>query len=231
MKQLIAPFVVGLIVMAGGTYYQAILTDRFEPQTSEKLDRFTNALENVPIQIGDWHGVDTEMSETEWKATNCTGYVTRTYTHKDTQQLVSVYVVAGTARHITIHSPDWCYQAAGYVMQGKIKPHTVDCGPDMETNPEFSTASFVFEEPYAKPPLRILWSYSDTGKWEGPKYHKVHFAGRPALYKVYLTTPLRDASEPIDSSVAVQFAKEFMPVLTGSLFDSQPAEEQIAESS
>jgi len=231
MKPLIIPGVVTLAVIAAGAYYQGIITERWIPQNSEMLEEFTKSLANVPPAISDWEGVDETIPDEEFKLTNCTGYVSRRYTNKSTGAEVSVYLVAGTARHITIHSPDWCYQGAGFKMEGAKRPYSVDCGPQMELDPTFSTATFVKATPEGMQRLRILWSYSDDGHWEGPDKHKYHFAGKPALYKVYLIASVTGEDLSVESSQAAEFAASFMPVLNETLFGSAASPAEVAENS
>jgi hypothetical protein len=208
---------IALIMIAGATLYHGRKSDRWIPTTSEKLDAFTTRLNDVPKEVGDWVGTDTEIDQEQFKRTHCTGCVQRVYRHRETGAEVSLYLVSGTARHITIHTPDWCYVAAGFDMEGQPTNYSVDC-PSLPTNPEFLTTTFIKQDPINTFRLRILWSYSDDGKWEGPKWVKPTYAGRPALYKVYLIAALADRSQPISEDPAVAFAQQLMPVLNGILF-------------
>lgn len=226
MKSLIIPGAVTLVVIAAGAYYQGTITERWSPQKSELLEQFTNSLASLPSVIGEWEGVDETIPDEEFKLTNCTGYVSRQYTNKSTGDTVSIYLVAGTARHITIHSPDWCYQGAGFKMEGAKRPYTVSCGSQMPTDPTFSTATFAKNTPEGFQRLRILWSYSDDGKWDGPNNHKFHYAGRAALYKIYLISQEVGDDLSVESSLATKFATVIMPVLNESLFQSNPSIEK-----
>ena len=120
----ILPFVVATLIVCGGTYVNGLFTDRFHETNSELLDQFTNRVPNLPLQVGPWVGKDQKIPDKDFALTNCTAYVSRPYLNRATGDAVSVYVVSGTARHITIHSPDWCYQGAGYKMETR-KPEQV----------------------------------------------------------------------------------------------------------
>jgi hypothetical protein len=209
--------VVALAVIAGATLFHGKTSDRWSQTTTAELVEFTERLSDVPFEIGDWVGVDTEIDQEQFKRTHCTGCVQRLYRHRETGAEVSAYLVAGTARHITIHTPDWCYVAAGFDMESKPIHYSVDC-PSLETNPEFLTTTFIKQDPIDTYRLRILWSYSDDGKWEGPKWAKPTYAGRPALYKLYLIASLPDGGRPIHEDPIIDFAKQLMPVLNGVLF-------------
>ena len=221
------PIVVALVVIVVGTYYQGELSERWRRAGSEKLARFTERLKHVPPVLEDWESEDKPLVEREFAVSGCTGYVSRVYRNRETGQEVSVFLVAGTARHVTIHTPDWCYQGAGYEMEGEPNPYVIDCGEKIEV-PEFSTTTFIKEGSLSTDHLRIFWSYSDDGRWLGPRWPKPSFAGRPALYKLYLITPIAGGDRSPESSPSVKFTKLFMPTLNEVLF-SPAGDEDSAE--
>jgi hypothetical protein len=217
MKTELLAGIIALVAIAAATLYHGKKSDRWGQTTSERLDDFTNRLKDVPIQIGDWVGTDTEVDQEQFKQTHCTGCVQRLYRNRETGAEVSAYLVSGTARHITIHTPDWCYVAAGFDMEGKPTNYAVDC-PTLPANPEFLTTTFIKQDPTNTYRLRIFWSYSDDGKWEGPKWAKPAYAGKPALYKLYMIVTLPEGGRPLNEDPAVEFAKQLMPVLNSVLF-------------
>lgn len=221
MMKFVPMAVVISIILGAGTYLHGIASDRWEPQDSELLGTFTECIPNLPSTIGGWEGTDDKIADKEFDLTNCTAYVSRRYVNKGTGQIVSVYAVSGSARHITIHSPDWCYQGAGYKMDKDPEQTTIDCGNGL--NPEFLTAVFRKPDPSGsgqQQALRIFWTYSDDGDWKGPAWAKAFFAGRTALYKIYLIAPANPNDTEIASSSAVPFAKDAFAVFNQALFDS-----------
>jgi len=223
MKSLILPTAVSLVVLAVGTLYQGRIAERWSIAGSEKLETFAVRLDNVPMDIGAWKGTDTEVDERQFKASNCRKALSRTFKNEDLGASVNVFLVCGTARHVTIHTPDWCYVGAGYEMQGEPVTHSVDCGDTMEP-PEFLTALFVKETPVACQSLRIFWTYSDDGTWKGPKLAKAAYAGKSAIYKIYLIVDVSNRNESIEKSPSIDFAKEIMPLLNERLFVEEDAE-------
>ena len=109
------PFAVVLVVLTVGTLIEGKYSNRWGEAQSERLDAFTERLKAVPKVVGDWEGVDELINEEEFKASHCAGCISRTYTNREGQR-VNVYLVCGSARHVTIHTPDWCYVGAGYTM-------------------------------------------------------------------------------------------------------------------
>jgi len=224
------PFVAAALVVLAGTYLQGKWTERWGASSTEKLERFTRRLDDVPLRVGRWEGTDAEVDAEQFKASHCTGCVSRVYRDADGNDEVSFFLVTGTARHITIHTPDWCYRGAGFSMKGEPIPYTIDCGPDLPPV-ECLTTTFVKEDALGTQRLRIFWSYTDDGRWSGPVWPKPAFAGRPALYKLYLITTAQDADEGPEASASLRFARETMPILNQVLFPSDQTKETTADAS
>ncbi len=214
------PFAVVLVVLAVGTLIEGKYSDRWGRADSEKLNQFTERLELVPVKIGEWEGTDETINEEEFKASNCDGCISRTYQNREGQR-INVYLVSGSARHVTIHTPDWCYVGAGYEMMDDAKAYTIDKVPDLDPQPEFRTTVFQKEDPLRTHRIRIFWSFSDDGKWRGPAMPKPTFAGRSALYKVYLITDLDQVNDEIERNPTLEFVRQFFPVLNRVLFEQE----------
>ncbi|MCA9264838.1 MAG: exosortase-associated EpsI family protein [Planctomycetales bacterium] len=201
---------------------------------NERLEEFTINLDGVPAEFGDWTSVDQPLDPQEFERTHCTNYISRVYQNKKTGEEVSVYLVSGSARHITIHSPDWCYQGAGYRMQDEPEPFTVHYSDGKDAT--FSAAVFRKETLAGEENRMILWSYADEPQWDAPRLAglaKARFAGRPALYKVYLITVPASVAAPFEESPSVGFAQEFLPILNDILFATgdevvRPPADQVA---
>ncbi|MEM8680479.1 MAG: exosortase-associated EpsI family protein [Planctomycetota bacterium] len=224
-KTIALPLGLGMVVLAVGTLVEARFTDRWVKMDSAMLDRFAKAVEKVPKKIGKWEGTDDPISDEEFRLTNCAAYVSRQYVNQETGDRITMYLVAGTARHITIHTPDRCYRGSGFNQDGKVESYVMELDGALPTNPEFSTA--VFSKPDNA--QRVFWTYSDDGSWYGPgssNIAKVKFGGRPALYKIYLIGP---PSSP-EESVANDFAREVFPKVNSILFaPSSPDAGEVSE--
>ena len=219
---MILPTAAMLVVLAIGTYWQGIYSERWTPYDSALLEAFTARLNEVPLEFGDWKGEEKEYDKEQFKRSKCRGCVSRLYTNKRNGDKISVYLVSATARHATIHTPDWCYRGAGYDMQGDPYNYDVDCGEEVPTA-EFATTTFKKQSRDRQPEhLRILWTFAYDRSWMGPTFAKFHFAGKPALYKLYLITPIGDQLQDIEDSPSLRFARDFMPAINRVLF---PAEE------
>lgn len=208
-----------------GAYTQGKLTDRWGNEVSERLATFSSRLDGVPTQIGEWTSYEVPVDEAQFKASNCHGVVSRAYKRGDDE--VTVFLVSGKGYHVTIHTPDWCYVAAGYEMQKQPSNYSFEV-PGISTKPEFLYANFTRVTATETTRLRILWSYSEEGKWTAPKLAKYSFAGKPALYKVYFIRKVSSEPPDLGEDPIIDFAKEFLPAISPSLFpggEASPAKE------
>jgi hypothetical protein len=218
----IVPLAVALVVVSIGTFLQGIYSERWGRSRSDQLAEFTARLSEVPMIVGDWVGDDEEVDEEQFARSNCDGHVSREYVNSRNGKKVSVYLVSGSGRHVTIHTPDWCYRGAGYEMDAQPNPYTIPV-EGLETDPEFRTTTFTKHEVAGAPDrLRIFWTFTDDGVWQGPSSPKPVFGARDAMFKAYFITKAPLRNEAPEDSPTCDFVKEFMPVLNKVLFAATP---------
>lgn len=220
---------VGVVVLLtiGGAYTQGRMTDRWSNEVSQRLEKFTTKLDGVPTQFGNWISEEMPVDEAQFKESNCHGRVSRLYKNTITGEQVNVFLVSGKGYHCTIHTPDYCYVAAGYETLKAPTNYSVDV-PGVGKS-EFLNAMFRKVTATETTQLRILWTYSKDGKWSAPKFAKYTLGNEPALYKIYLITQQTQDGRPVEQDPSVEFAKEFFPVLEQVLFtESVPVAESGA---
>jgi len=227
MMSRILAYCAAAAVVVLGSVYQWKQSDVFGYSRSATLEQFTERLDNVPKLIGQWEVVsDKEIPPEEFKASNCDGYKSYTFKNRETAELVDVFLASGTARHITIHTPDWCYPAAGYARKTDIEPVLIPC-QDVELKPEFLTARFVGKQATSDEiPLQVFWSFSYDGEWTAVKRAKVAFAGRDALYKIYLINQLPSQETEWQRVPSVKFVEECLPTINQYLFGQPETSDQ-----
>ncbi len=215
------PLAVIVAVLVVGTLLEGKFSDRWGKAQSARLDAYTVNLNKVPRNFGHWIGVDdevTEQKQKEFEASNCSGCISRTYRNRD-GQVVNVYLVTGSARHVTIHTPDWCYVGAGYDIIGGEPQQYTDAESGMDPPPEYLAAFFQKETPIDTNRICIFWAFSDDGIWRGPRMPKPTYAGKSALYKIYMITDLDSVGQEVSKNPSIDFAREFLPILNNVLFD------------
>jgi hypothetical protein len=220
------PLIAAGIAVLIGTWYHGVMTERWGMRRSGSLDKFTELVPHVPMEFGPWIGTEDKVDEEQFKLTNCTACIQRTYRHKDTGESVSLYLVSGSGRNITIHTPDWCYRASGFLADSDPVTYRIDTD-DVSPDPEFATAVFrkTEEGTGRSSVMRIFWTYSYDGKWTGPTWAKLVLTRQPAVYKVYLiyAVPPNGETEPTRTPVP-EFVRDTFAQLNNSLF-LQPAKD------
>ncbi len=212
------PIAAAILIGIVGTVAHGIYTERWLPFETDQLKKFTTRIPKVPLKIGNWSGVEDPVNETEFEQTHCTTCIQRTYTNKELDSGVSLYLVSGTASNICRHSPDWCYRNAGFVQRGALTTYSVPV-EGIDEPVEFCTALFEkTKENTGGSNLRIFWTYAHDGRWRGPTWAKVSFAGRPALYKIYVIIPVTAEKNAVGDTDIDIFAKDFFPPLNDLLF-------------
>lgn len=227
--KLTLPIAVVLIVIAMTTVLQGRKSERwpFAESRTESLQGFSARLDYIPMDVGNWKGTDEEVNQEEFAASNCDKCVSRVYRNEITGESVSVYLVSGVSRHITIHTPDWCYVGAGFEMESEQEPFTMRCGANVK-DAEFLTTTFRKEDRLGSNRLRIFWAFTDNGDWKSPRNPKPEYAGRPAMFKVYLITGAGPRMAQAANSPAVAFGEEFLPIANQILFGPAPGGAETA---
>ena len=74
-----------------------------------------DALEKLPLQIGDWAGQEAPLDEAIIEATDTDAHISRRYSRYNTMEQVWLYIAAGKrARDLMPHRPEVCYTGAGW---------------------------------------------------------------------------------------------------------------------
>lgn len=212
---------VAALVITGSTYIHGKRTDRWEKYQPELLNEYTARLQNVPTAFGAWTSTQTDVDEEQFDASNCDGQFSRLFVNSETGEQISVYLVSGRGYHVTIHTPNFCYKAAGFEQDREAAPFEFEC-PGMDDKSEVVHARFEKETPTETSHLRILWTYNEKGSWRSPKLAKRTFGRADAMYKMYIIRSTKRGVPSIEDDPSVQFAQEFIPLATQALFPSTP---------
>ena len=151
--------------------------------TFPELDLYAEQLNAIPETIGQWQGEDLGQSDEKVKKiSGAVGELMRTYRNPAGEE-VRVSIICARQRDIFYHTPERCYPAAGFDMQGEPQQEVFEIG---NTTAEFFTTSFLKSEPTGTHAERGYWSWTGDGKWIAPRNPKLEFAGHRALYKLYV---------------------------------------------
>ncbi len=220
------PLILGVLALLGFTYAEARMSGRFQGSNMTE-EEFTALLKNVPMDIGDWQGVDQPVDEQVKKTAGARGYVSRSYRNSITGEVVTIWLIVGHAKDVSRHTPDICYPSSGFTTrapENSLQPFVFD-GKSLG---DFYTNTFVKEDAGGRQLVRVFWSWykpSDDGKveWKAPKIVRWEFGNAPSLYKLYFTSNMKGFSETTDESPCLKFSKEFLPAVDKALSTIQAA--------
>jgi hypothetical protein len=162
---------------------------------------------DVPKQFGNWVGEDEESNIDDPALAN----ITRTYTHKSSGRVFVISLTVGHPGLTAVHTPDYCYRGGGYEMTEAIVRRAADANAFWTTTFRKSTASGTEQ-------LRIFWAWSAGGAWAAPDYPRLHFMGKPSLYKLYVVAPSGAEALAGKDAALDEFMTAFLAVLDKSLF-------------
>ena len=208
------PIAAAVILMLCAGYVQGVWSERWGE--FPELQLFKDQLAMIPMKVGEWQGVEQAGSdERTMKVAGAEGELVRTYKNGN-GDTVSVSMICGRLQDITYHTPDRCYPAAGFEMQGDPQSDAIECGGKTA---EFLTTSFQKSEPTGTHIERGYWSWSGDGTWKTPSNPKFEFAKfQRGLYKLYVfasvTPGKQKAGEP---DFCREFIRVFVPAVERAL--------------
>src|SRR5262245_51561300 len=174
--------VAAVLVLSAGVVH-GLWTGRW--RSSPEVSAFAARIAQVPRDFGDWHGTDLELSADEIRAARIEGYCYRRYVNPRNRHQVTMLLVCGRVGPIAVHTPDVCFEGAGYKAKTQQMPLTITYGA-AEDEARFRTMRFTKAETDSPTQLRVFWGWSVGGAWTAPGNPRLSFAGRRALYKLYV---------------------------------------------
>ena len=218
------PFAVLGVVILGATWLQGVWSERWQP--FPELDVFAQQLNNVPLKVGNWTGVDLPAEDKKiLEMAGAVGSLSRTY--KKGSDVVNIFIVCGRLQDVFYHTPDRCYPAAGYEMGGDKERQQFEATNGKVA--EFFTSTFMKSDPTGTKNERVFWSWNARGQWAAPDNEKRGFAGQRAIYKMYVIAPVVSGTERIgEKDVTVEFIRQFVPELEKSLAPATGGSETAA---
>ncbi len=179
---------VGLILSAAAVH--GLRTDRWGK--AQALEVAGGPLTRVPDRLGDWVGTEVELDARQLQMADLAGHLCREYVHGPTRRKVLVLLVYGRPGAVGAHTPDVCYQGAGYQFAAAAAREAFKRGGEAA---DFWTGSAVKEGPRPEA-LSIRWCWStDLLRWGAPSSPRWHYALAPVLYKLYLVRPVPPGGE------------------------------------
>ena len=168
-----------------------------------------------PAQLRGWDSTEAVLDQSEFAKMNLEAYSRRLFRNIRTGEELLVYVVAGTARHVAIHSPDFSYRYGGFSIVSGPEHRELELSEDRAG---YATCSFEKRGPASPESMVIVWSHAADGTWRAPSRAKVEFAEKPVSIKVYFISQ-KAGLGTADEKLCVSFAREYLPLFNAAIFD------------
>lgn len=189
-----------VLLIASGTV-QGRLCGRWS--TSPGLEAAVARLAQFPYEIGTWKGEDADVDRATLQRAGIAGGIVRRYRDARTGLILTVMLVCGRPGPVSVHTPDVCYEGAGYDL----------AAPPSSPIPEFLAATMVRPDAAITDRLQVYWSWNATGRWEVPASPRLTFGAKSYLYKLYVIRSSPSASDDLASSPALNLAKSLTRTL------------------
>jgi hypothetical protein len=201
----ILPIVAAVAVLVAGGVVHGLWTDRWsvQPDAAAAAAR----MDTLPLTVGDWEGEALPVSPRELQGLG--GYVARRYVNRATGDAVTLALMCGRPRVVSIHTPDVCYAGSGF----EVAEPARFAPAGLAESAEFWTTDMVRTRATEQTRLRVFYSWAAAGAWQAPETPRVAFAGSPVLYKLYLLRDLPPGSAPLAEDPCLDFFKAVQPEL------------------
>lgn len=219
-------FLVAIVIILAGAIVEGYWSLRWGPRTERLLAPLAQAVKETPLRVGEWTSDQAAIPDPRvLEVSGANALFQATYREETQGDYVTVYLLAGWSRDVSVHTPDACYPGAGFVMETSPQPFSFTYGTnsqlDEETNSalrqaEFTTAIFTKTEPTGVTRLRVFWSWNDGRGWQSPRFPRWAFGGRRPLVKLYLVAE-SPPGLPTHENAALRLAAALLPVLDRQL--------------
>jgi hypothetical protein len=202
----------GLLLLCGIAH--GLRADRW--QQSPALGEALSRVESVPPNVGDWQGTPMQSDPSSFEQAGAQAWWVRQYRHPRHQLPLTVVLMCGRAGRMAVHTPEVCYQGAGYDLYETplAKPFRGPAGEDLGN---LFTARFTKAAGRGSD-LRLYWAWNSSGLWQAAANPRWEFRGQPFLYKLYVSHEMTARSASAEEDPVVEFMGVFGPELRKTLF-------------
>ena len=211
---------VALAMVAGATYLQGRMTDRWSGRNvTAELKQAAGLLETrFPERFAGWENTEEiPASPRELEKAGAVGHVSRIYKNARSKAAVSTFVVCATPRDASGHTPDRCYPGAGFEIAETEHRETVPLSDGREA--QVFTGTFR----RAGQTLRVYWTYGVDGAWVAPQIARIELADAKAVYKLYAIIDETPLPPGVGKKVCRDFLADVLPRFDAALEDEAAA--------
>ncbi len=207
MMRLIAVLTASVLTLAGG-YVHGVWTDRWS--IGADLAAAVARYDRIPLELGDWSGE--VIADASKGPADAAGSLQLRYIHRKTGQTILMALVGGRPGPVSIHTPEACYGARGYVVGEQTRISALDQAG------EFLTTEAVHTRTSEETRLRLFWAWNAGEGWTAPEHPRHAFAHYSVLHKLYILRETAEPNEAIKDEPCLAFMSLLLPELDRVLF-------------
>ena len=209
MTRYLLPVATSVALLVACGLVHGFWTDRWEPAPDPAA--VAARFDALATDLGDWQGEALPVGPRETRGLS--GYLVRRYVNRRTGDAVTVALMSGPPRVVSIHTPDACYAASGFA----VSPPARHAGAALPEPADFWTSEMVRTRAAEQTRLRIFYAWSNGGPWAAPDNARLSFAGTRALYKLYLIREVASGNTPPGDDPCLALMAALQPELTKCL--------------
>lgn len=202
-------FVFGLAaVTAVSGYAHGSLSRRWA--SPEDYAPVVQKLVETPKEFGDWKMVEEQKLAPEvLTMLECMGNVYRTYQNMSTNERVTVAVILGPPGPISVHTPEICYPAKNYKIQGNRTKVVIRSAAGKED--ALWTLDLRAKNVHGSG-LKVYYGWRGGPNWDATEQPRFAYLGKSYLYKIQLAAESRDGDGAADDGCK-KFLADLLPQL------------------
>lgn len=194
--------IIGILVLAAAVGLSSYLPTRFESESEVKMADF-------PKDIGDWKGIDIELSNRDFEILETTNLVMRKYQDSKGNSVYLYIVYSGNNRNV-IHPPEICYTGSGGAI---IEKSVIAVTASIQAN------KFIIEDKNSR---QLVMYWFKSGNFSTYNYLKQQFkiVTDRMLRKetsgalIRISTNIKGPDTTASLELIRQFAAEIQPLLS-----------------
>jgi EpsI family protein len=194
----------------------------------------SDAMNGLPLQIGDWTGQDEPLDEAIIEATDTDAHISRLY-RRHALESVWLYIAAGRrTRDLMPHRPEVCYTGAGWTrVSSKSKELILDdktllsCSIFQFSRGTLNTQNVIILDYYiVDGQFSRDVSLLRSKIWQG--YGTVNYSAQIEIVASVTTEQSAETAEKLVSEFALESARSIFNMLQNAVNNEKPDTEQLA---
>jgi Protein of unknown function (DUF3485) len=178
-------------------------------------------LAEIPLTLGHWTGVKTEIDARIVASTGSHDLITRHYTDADTGVGVDVIILFGPSSDIFIHTPELCYPKAGFISHAEAVDRTLDCDG---VKAGLRSVAYTKGDAGSREIQDVYFTWRYNGQWTPKVGSPKQLERIPGMYKIQVARQLKPReSHADDRDPCESFLKVLIPDLESRITGEAPA--------